>query len=453
MPHWRLFKTDSWEYGHDTRAHEEPLEAPKKRRLMTTVAFAVMFFAGAAFAAVAGDQIAQQVATGDSVATEAASTDTSTAATTEDATTTPDTAAPSADAQATQAAPAAAPAADPATAGASATPSTDTVASAEPDAVAPTPTASASAAAPAASVSASAATGPNGPTRRAPKSTSWREATRAVLLPKRRPAPPPEIEGPAANATIWLNNPLPDPTPPAKRLSKRFARNLQSASHEAGVDWSLVLGVLRAKGLTGHTPADKGTVLALAKRLASLGKDGANDWAIALGYDGSPDFADKAQALARYDRAVGLGALVNGLESVKKSLGQRLLDDPAISIYPGGRDDIANNKVDVRVLGLISYLHQAFGDVTVSCLISGHRLYARPGVISAHIYGRAVDIAALGGTSVLGHQQPGGLTQEAVKDILLLPTEVMPKQVISLLGLGGPSFPLADHYNHIHVGY
>jgi hypothetical protein len=30
---------------------------------------------------------------------------------------------------------------------------------------------------------------------------------------------------------------------------------------------------------------------------------------------------------------------------------------------------------------------------------------------------------------------------------------VEPKQIISLLGLGGPSFPLADHYDHIHVGY
>jgi len=211
--------------------------------------------------------------------------------------------------------------------------------------------------------------------------------------------------------------------------------------------------VLRAKGLSGRTLADHETLVALAGRLASLSKDGANQWAVALAYDGAPAFADKVQALARYDRAIGLGALVTGLESVKKSLGQRLLDDPAISIYPGGRDDIANNKVDVRVLAMISYLHQAFGEVTVSCLISGHRLYARPGVISAHIYGRAVDIAGLGGTSILGHQQPGGLTEEAVKDILLLPNEVMPKQVISLLGLGGPSFPLADHYNHIHVGF
>jgi hypothetical protein len=138
---------------------------------------------------------------------------------------------------------------------------------------------------------------------------------------------------------------------------------------------------------------------------------------------------------------------------LKQSLGQKLLDDPSIEIYAGGRNDIANNKVDVRVLALIAYLHEAFGEVTVSCLISGHRLYARPGVISAHIFGRAVDIAALGGTSILGHQQPGGLTQEAVKDILMLPSEDMPKQVISLLGLGGPSFPLADHYNHIHIGY
>jgi hypothetical protein len=91
--------------------------------------------------------------------------------------------------------------------------------------------------------------------------------------------------------------------------------------------------------------------------------------------------------------------------------------------------------------------------VTVSCLDSGHRLYARPGVISAHKYGLAVDIAALGGTPILGNQQAGGLTEKAVRNILLLPVELRPKQVISLLGLGGPSFPLADHYDHIHVGY
>jgi hypothetical protein len=191
----------------------------------------------------------------------------------------------------------------------------------------------------------------------------------------------------------------------------------------------------------------------LSSRLATLGKHANGEWSTALSLDGSAAFADKVQALARYDRAVGLNALIRGLEASKQALAQRILDDPSISIYPGGRNDIASGKVNVRVLALISYLHESFGEVTVSCLISGHRLYARPGVVSAHIYGRAVDISALGATPILGHQAPGGLTEQAVRDILLLPSEVMPKQIISLLGLGGPSFPLADHYNHIHIGY
>lgn len=74
-------------------------------------------------------------------------------------------------------------------------------------------------------------------------------------------------------------------------------------------------------------------------------------------------------------------------------------------------------------------------------------------MISAHATGHAVDIAALGNTPILGHQEPGGVTERAVRAILFLPTEVMPRQVISLIGLGGPSFPLAHHSNHIHIGF
>jgi hypothetical protein len=80
-------------------------------------------------------------------------------------------------------------------------------------------------------------------------------------------------------------------------------------------------------------------------------------------------------------------------------------------------------------------------------------LYSRPGVISAHIPGHAVDIAALGGTPIAGHQAPGGLTERAVREILFAPAEIMPRQVISLLGMGGPSFPMGDHGDHIHIGF
>jgi hypothetical protein len=158
-------------------------------------------------------------------------------------------------------------------------------------------------------------------------------------------------------------------------------------------------------------------------------------------------------ALARYDRAVGLRALVRGLESAKPRLERRILRDERIDIYAGGRADIAAHRVNVRILVLVRYLRVTFRQATVSSLFTGHRYFARPGVVSAHMSGLAVDIAGVAWTSISGHQAPNGVTEKAVKAILLLPAELQPQQVISLLGLGGPSFPLADHYDHIHIGY
>ncbi|MGZ4280779.1 MAG: hypothetical protein ACXVEM_01250, partial [Gaiellaceae bacterium] len=170
-------------------------------------------------------------------------------------------------------------------------------------------------------------------------------------------------------------------------------------------------------------------------------------------YSSDTSFADHVVALRHYYRAVGMASLVYGLRSQKRDLEDRVLNDKRLLIYPGGRNDVASHKVDVRVLAVMLYLADTFHEVTVSCLISGHRLYARPGVISAHIYGRAVDVAALNGISIYGHQQPGGITEQGVRALLMLPGGMLPAQIISLLGLGGPSFPLADHYNHIHVGF
>jgi len=64
-----------------------------------------------------------------------------------------------------------------------------------------------------------------------------------------------------------------------------------------------------------------------------------------------------------------------------------------------------------------------------------------------------VDIAALGGVSIMGHQQPGGLTERALRDILLLPKELWPSELISPFDMGGPSFAMAAHADHIHVGF
>jgi hypothetical protein len=274
---------------------------------------------------------------------------------------------------------------------------------------------------------------------------SWLDKPEAAL-------PDPEASAPDSAATIWLYRVLPDPTPPAKRLAPGFARRLAAIADRERVSWSLLLAVLRASGGDGPVPATARETEKLADRLVAAGVR-KRPWAALVVYSGRPDFADQAIALANYNRAVGLRALVRGLAASKESFQKRILRNSRIEIYPMGRVDVASGRIDVRVLVLMLYLRRTYGEVTVSSLQSGHRLFARPHVVSAHVYGLAVDISALGKLPITGNQRPGGLTERAVRDILLLPAELQPRQVISLLGLGGVSFPLADHGDHIHVGY
>jgi hypothetical protein len=286
----------------------------------------------------------------------------------------------------------------------------------------------------------------------APKPVAARQPTKQWVVERAAttPASAPEIEhdGDHGEATVWLNRTLPDPTPASARLARSFARDLAAAAKRHGADWAAVLGVLRAQGERGSVPATRAQLDTLASRLAHE-----NAWKGALAVSGRTSFADRAEALADLYRSVGFEALVTGFEAAKSRLTKRLLADEEVWIYGGGREDLAAGRIDVRIVVLLGYLVERHGSVTVSSLFSGHRKFARPGVVSAHVYGHAVDIAAVGDIAVAGHQQPGGITEAAVRSILLLPSELQPQQVISLLGLGGPSFPLRDHGDHIHVGF
>jgi hypothetical protein len=439
--------------GTPVPAHKTTKPRSRRRRVGVALIFATLFVAGAAFSATAGDQVRS------ALENSAVSSQPSTDGTTTDATTP----------ASTDPAPAADPGVDhtpaplPAPAG-----SGGSSAAAPSDAAAPQ-AAAAPVSAPAASVAAKAAVQQaatrSGFVSRAGKRPSSKRGSQRQFahtmraqvrqhhfLKRARRAAAPELEG-AASAVVWLNRVLPDPTPPALRLKPRFAKHLRSVARADHVSWALMLGVLRAEGHNGAAPANLGGLRVVASRLSQMGVQNSTPWAAMFSLSSNASFADRATALSHYYSAVGLRALVNGLDAEKTHLGEKVLNDPRVSIYAGGRGDIESGRVNVRVLSVIEYLADSFGQVTVSCLISGHRLYARPGVISAHIFGLAADISEVGGTPITGHQQPGGITERAVRDVLLLPPELMPKQVISLLGLGGPSFPLADHYDHIHIGY
>jgi Transglycosylase SLT domain len=137
----------------------------------------------------------------------------------------------------------------------------------------------------------------------------------------------------------------------------------------------------------------------------------------------------------------------------KAALEQRVLNDPALSIYACGRQDIQTGQIDRRVLAVMEYLVAKGYRLTITSLKCGHSYLTASGNVSAHSYGSAVDIAAVNGIPITGHQGPGSITEAVIKDLLLLQGSMRPAQIISLMDLGPPTFILPDHYNHIHVGY
>ena len=80
-------------------------------------------------------------------------------------------------------------------------------------------------------------------------------------------------------------------------------------------------------------------------------------------------------------------------------------------------------------------------------------MYTSGGNISEHSTGDAMDIAEVNGIPILGNQGRGSITEAVVETLLRLQGTMRPHQLISLMDLGGPSFSMADHADHIHVGY
>src|SRR5207302_11421977 len=109
--------------------------------------------------------------------------------------------------------------------------------------------------------------------------------------------------------------------------------------------------------------------------------------------------------------------------------------------------------IDRRVLATLEYLAESGLRPTVSCLKSGHSERTSSGNISEHSSGNAVDISAINGTPILGHQDKGGIAEQTVRRLMLLQGSMRPHQIISLLNFGQNTLSMADHNDHIHVGF
>jgi SLT domain-containing protein len=137
----------------------------------------------------------------------------------------------------------------------------------------------------------------------------------------------------------------------------------------------------------------------------------------------------------------------------KETLAARALADRDVDIYPCGRNDIQSGQVDRRVLATIEFLSVSGLHPTITSLRCGHGFLTASGNVSEHSSGNAVDIAAINGTPILGHQGKGSITETTIRKLLTLQGSMQPHQIISLMDMGGPTMVLPDHADHIHVGF
>jgi hypothetical protein len=151
----------------------------------------------------------------------------------------------------------------------------------------------------------------------------------------------------------------------------------------------------------------------------------------------------------------GAGAMSIGqiLLLPKPLLEKRVLSDERIEIYECGHDDVRSGQIDRRVLATLAYLAESGLRPTVTSMKCGHGFYTSSGNVSEHSSGNAVDIAMVNGIPILGHQDPGGITEQTVRRLMQLQGTMAPHQIISLFEIGGATLAMGDHADHIHVGF
>ncbi|HEV2975251.1 MAG TPA: lytic murein transglycosylase [Solirubrobacteraceae bacterium] len=151
-----------------------------------------------------------------------------------------------------------------------------------------------------------------------------------------------------------------------------------------------------------------------------------------------------------------LGATAGGVFLLSKGeLERTVLSDPGIGVYACGRQDIASGAIDKRVLAVLEFLSRIGLKPTVSALRCGHSEMTVSGFVSEHYTGDAVDISAINGIPIAGHQGAGSITDLTIRALLTLQGEFVPHQIISLMQYPGAPNTLAmpEHWNHIHVGF
>jgi Transglycosylase SLT domain len=124
------------------------------------------------------------------------------------------------------------------------------------------------------------------------------------------------------------------------------------------------------------------------------------------------------------------------LES-QTQLGPQVLHDTGIRLSRCGRQDVQTGRVDRRLLATLEFLSVSGLKPTVSGLKCGEKAPAEEGNASVSSGSDAVDIVAIDGTPIAGHEGPGSIADITVRKLLTLQGASRPQRIVSSMSYPG----------------
>jgi murein DD-endopeptidase MepM/ murein hydrolase activator NlpD len=143
------------------------------------------------------------------------------------------------------------------------------------------------------------------------------------------------------------------------------------------------------------------------------------------------------------------------LES-QQQLEPQVLRDSGIRLGRCAREDVQEGRVDKRVLAMLEYLSVSGLRPSVSGLACAPATPAAATAnVSAGATAKAVNITAVNGIPIAGHQGPGSIADETVRKLLMLQGVSRPQQVVSTMSYPGAAAAVASPSasDAIHVAF
>jgi hypothetical protein len=151
-----------------------------------------------------------------------------------------------------------------------------------------------------------------------------------------------------------------------------------------------------------------------------------------------------------------LGATAQEVFAMSKSELQRsVLSDPGIQLDACGRRDVQEGAVDRRVLGVLEFLSRSGLQPTVGALRCARGRTTAAGPVFEHFAGGTLDITAINGIPIAGHQGPGTIADTTIRALLTLHRQWLPSRIYSLMEYPHAPSTLAHaaDWNRIRVAF